>query len=200
MKVPRRTQADRTAATRAALVAAGRKLFAEHGYADVSTESLVRDAGVSRGALYHQFGDKTELFAEVLSSVEADVDRQIAHAIPADSTDLVVVLSHAVEAWLDACESSEVRRIVLIDGPAVLGWERWRAICQPHILGMIEAVLAQAAEHGTLLPLPIKPLSHLLLAAADEAALYLNASPTPDQARAEIMQIVNVLVRGLTTT
>ena len=200
MKVPRRTQADRTAATRAALIAAGRKLFAEHGYAGVGTEALVRDAGVSRGALYPPFGDKTELFAEVLSSVEGDVDKQIAQAIPPDSTDLVVVMSCAVAAWLDACENPEVRRIVLIDGPAVLGWERWRAICQPHILGMIQAVLTQAAVHGVLLPLPIKPLAHLLLAAADEAALYLNASTDPDTARAEIMQIVGVLVRGLTTT
>ncbi len=107
-------------------------------------------------------------------------------------------MSCAVEAWLDACETPEVRRIVLIDGPAVLGWERWRAICQAHMLGMIEAVLAQAAEHGTLLPLPIKPLAHLLLAAADEAALYLNASTDPDTACTEIMQIVDALIRGLT--
>lgn len=198
MKVPRRTQADRTAATRAALIAAGRKLFAEHGYAGVGTETLVRDAGISRGALYHQFGDKTELFAEVLADVEADVTQRIGAAIPGGSTDLVAVLTAGVEAWLDACESPEVRRIVLIDGPSVLGWERWRAICQPHILGLVEAVLAQSAAAGVLLPLPVRPLAHMLLAVADEAALYLNAAADRAAARADIMRIVSNLVRGLT--
>ncbi|WP_030161590.1 TetR/AcrR family transcriptional regulator [Glycomyces sp. NRRL B-16210] len=198
MKASRRTQEERTAATRAALIEAGRRLFAEHGFAGVGTETLVREAGVSRGALYHQFGDKTELFAEVLAAVEADVTRRLAATVPSGDDGLVAVLTRAVEAWLDACESPEVQRIVLIDGPSVLGWVRWRAICQPHVLGLIGAVLAQAAAEGELLPLPVKPLAHLLLAVADEAALYLNAATDRAAARAEIVQIVDTLVRGLT--
>lgn len=200
MKVSHRTQADRTAATRAALVTAGRKLFAEHGYAGVGTETLVRDAGVSRGALYHQFGDKKELFAEVLADVEAGVARRIANAMPGGSegADLVTVMTLALRAWLDACESPDVQRIVLIDGPSVLGWERWRAICQHHVLGLVESVLTQAAASGAMLPLPIRPLAHLLLAVADEAALYLNASADPTAAREDIEEIVSTLIRGLT--
>lgn len=200
MKVPHRKQADRTAATRAALVTAGRKLFAEHGYAGVGTETLVRDAGVSRGALYHQFGDKKELFAEVLADVEAGVARRIANAMPGGSegADLVTVMTLALRAWLDACESPDVQRIVLIDGPSVLGWERWRAICQHHVLGLVESVLTQAAASGAMLPLPIRPLAHLLLAVADEAALYLNASADPTAAREDIEEIVSTLIRGLT--
>ncbi|WP_021593403.1 MULTISPECIES: TetR/AcrR family transcriptional regulator [Actinomadura] len=199
MKNSRRTQADRTAATRAALIAAGRKLFAEHGYAGVGTETLTREAGVSRGALYHQFGDKTELFADVLADVEADVTRSLVEAVPSGDTDLVAVMTRAMEMWLDACEKAEVRRIVLIDGPSVLGWVRWRAICQPHILGLIEAVLAQGVEEGALLPLPVKPLAHVLLAVADEAALYVDAAPNRPEARQEMLEIVNTLVQGLTT-
>src|SRR5262245_50321770 len=107
MKVSRRTQADRTAATRAALVVAGRRLFAEHGFAGVGAEALVGAAGISRGALYHQFGDKTELFAAVLADVEADVTRRIAAAVP-EGGDLVEVMTRATEAWLDACASPEV--------------------------------------------------------------------------------------------
>lgn len=200
MKVSHRTQADRTAATRAALVTAGRKLFAEHGYAGVGTETLVRDAGVSRGALYHQFGDKKELFAEVLADVEAGVAQRIANAMPGGSegADLVTVMTLALRAWLDACESPDVQRIVLIDGPSVLGWERWRAICQHHVLGLVESVLTQAAASGAMLPLPIRPLAHLLLAVADEAALYLNASADPTAAREDIEEIVSTLIRGLT--
>lgn len=198
MNVSRRTQADRTAATRAALIAAGRKLFAEHGYAGVGTESLVREAGVSRGALYHQFGDKTELFAEVMAEVEGGVTQRLVAAMPSDGDDdLVAVLTGALVAWLDACESPDVQRIVLIDGPSVLGWVRWRAICQRHILGLIQSVLAKAAAEGALPPLPVKPLGHLLLAIADEAALYLNAAEDRAAAREEIMQIVAALMRGL---
>ncbi|WP_436773486.1 TetR/AcrR family transcriptional regulator [Yinghuangia sp. YIM S09857] len=197
MKEIRRTQEERTAATRAALVEAGRKLFAEHGFAGVGTETLVREAGISRGALYHQFGDKTELFAEVLAAVEADVTARLVAAMPTNSRDLVVVMTRAVEAWLDACESPEVQRILLMDGPSVLGWARWRAICQRHILGLIDAVLAQAAADGELLALPVRPLAHLLLAVADEAAMYLHASDDRATARADIVQIVEALVRGL---
>ncbi|GAA4023473.1 TetR/AcrR family transcriptional regulator [Allokutzneria multivorans] len=198
MKVARRTQADRTAATRAALVAAGRKLFAEHGFAGVGTETLVREAGVSRGALYHQFGDKTELFAEVLADVEGTVTQSLVAAVPVDG-DLVTVMTSALEAWLDACENPEIQRIVLIDGPSVLGWARWRAICQPHVLGLIQAALAQAAADGGMPPLPVKPLGHVLLAVADEAALYLNDAADRASAREEIMQIVSALLRALVT-
>ncbi|WP_344880575.1 TetR/AcrR family transcriptional regulator [Allokutzneria multivorans] len=194
----RRTQADRTAATRAALVAAGRKLFAEHGFAGVGTETLVREAGVSRGALYHQFGDKTELFAEVLADVEGTVTQSLVAAVPVDG-DLVTVMTSALEAWLDACENPEIQRIVLIDGPSVLGWARWRAICQPHVLGLIQAALAQAAADGGMPPLPVKPLGHVLLAVADEAALYLNDAADRASAREEIMQIVSALLRALVT-
>lgn len=198
MKVSRRTQADRTAATRAALIAAGRKLFAEHGFAGVGTESLVREAGVSRGALYHQFGDKTELFADVLAAVEAAVTQRLVAGMPSGGeADLVAIMTGALEAWLDACEEPEVQRIVLIDGPSVLGWVRWRAICQHHVLGLIESVLARAAADGVLLPLPVKPLAHLLLAIADEAALYLAAANDRATARDEIVQIVDTMVRAL---
>lgn len=198
MKRPRRTQADRTAATRTALIRAGRTLFALHGFAGVGTETLVREAGVSRGALYHQFGDKTGLFADVLADIEGDVARDLAAAMLAgDASDFVAAMMRAVDAWLDACESPEVQRVVLIDGPSVLGWARWREICQLHILGLIEAVLAKGVEDGKLHPLPARPLAHILLAIADEAALYVHTGRDRIAARAEIIQIIEPLIRAL---
>jgi len=152
--------------------------------------------GVSRGALYHQFGDKTELFAEVLDVVEADVTHRLVAAMPAGEA-VLVVLERALEAWLDACESPDVQRIVLIDGPSVLGWVRWRAICQQHILGLLESVIKSATVDGELLPLPTKPLAHILLAIADEAAMYLHAADDQTAARAEITQVVGTLPRAL---
>lgn len=199
MKVSGRTQADRTAATRAALIKSGRALFAEHGFAGVGTETLVRQAAVSRGALYHQFGDKTELFAAVLAEVEGEVTQRLATAVLADGDpDFVALMTRAIEAWLDACEHPEIQRIVLVDGPSVLGWVRWRDICQPHILGLIESILAQGMADGTLAQLPPKPLAHLLLAVADEAALYVNAAGDRSVARHEIVQVVQPMLRSLT--
>jgi AcrR family transcriptional regulator len=198
MKRPRRTQADRTAATRTALIRAGRTLFALHGFAGVGTETLVREAGVSRGALYHQFGDKTGLFADVLADIEGNVARDLAAAMLAgDASDFVAAMMRAVDAWLDACESPEVQRVVLIDGPSVLGWARWREICQLHILGLIEAVLAKGMEDGKLHPLPARPLAHILLAIADEAALYVHTGRDRIAARADIIQIIEPLIRAL---
>jgi AcrR family transcriptional regulator len=198
MKRPRRTQADRTAATRTALIRAGRTLFALHGFAGVGTETLVREAGVSRGALYHQFGDKTGLFADVLADIEGNVARDLAAAMLADdASDFVAAMMRAIDAWLDACESPEVQRVVLIDGPSVLGWARWREICQLHILGLIEAVLAKGVEDGKLHPLPARPLAHILLAIADEAALYVHTGRDRIAARAEIIQIIEPLIRAL---
>ncbi|MGB3044468.1 MAG: TetR/AcrR family transcriptional regulator [Xanthobacteraceae bacterium] len=198
MKRPQRTQADRTAATRTALIEAGRTLFAMHGFAGVGTETLVRKAGVSRGALYHQFGDKTGLFADVLAEIESEVARNLAAVMLAgDQNDFVAAMMRAVDAWLDACESPQVQRIVLIDGPSVLGWARWREICQLHILGLIEAVLAKGVEDGKLHPLPAKPLAHILLAIADEAALYVHTGRDRIAARAEVVQIFEPLIRAL---
>ncbi|MDN5854267.1 MAG: TetR/AcrR family transcriptional regulator [Actinomycetia bacterium] len=199
MKVSRRTQADRTAATRAALIKSGRRLFAEHGFAGVGTEALVRDADVSRGALYHHFGDKTELFADVLADVEGEVTESLAAVVLAEADgDFVVLMTRAFEAWLDACDSPDVQRIVLVDGPSVLGWVRWREICQPYILGLVESVLARGMADGALAPLPAKPLAHILLAVADEAALYVNAAEDRAAARGQILTIVEPLLRSLT--
>lgn len=201
MKISRRTQADRTAATRTALIAAGRKLFAEHGFAGVGTETIVADAGVSRGALYHQFGDKTELFAAVLSHVEGEITERLAAEMFADADaadDFVSLMMRSAEGWLEACQQPEVQRIVLLDGPSVLGWARWREICQANVLGLIEGVLTRGVDDGVVLPLPVRPLAHLLLAVADEAALYVGAALEPNAARRDMLAIIRPLIEALT--
>lgn len=199
MENSRRTQADRTAATRAALIAAGRKLFAEHGFAGVGTEAVVREARVSRGALYHQFGDKTELFAAVLSEVEGEVTRNLAAAVlDGEQQEFGAVMTAALAFWLDVCETPQVQRIVLVDGPSVLGWRRWRDICQQHMLGLVEQVVGRAIADGEVPSLPARPLAHLLLAMADEAALYVGTSQRPELARAEMEGILAPLLQGLT--
>lgn len=198
MEMTRRSQADRSAATRAALVAAGRELFAEHGFAGVGTEALTSAAAVSRGALYHQYGDKTELFAAVLQAVESEVTDRIANdALASGAADFVELMRAALDSWLDACEAPEVQRIVLLDGPSVLGWARWRELCQPYILELVESLIRQAIEDGTIAALPTRPLAHALVAMADEAALYVVSQPDNATARSEMVDVMEALARGL---
>ena len=194
----RRKQADRSAATRSALVAAGRRLFAEHGFAGVGTEAIVAEAAVSRGALYHHFADKTELFAGVLEAAEADVTSEIAEqALAGDDLTFSAVMLRAMDAWLDACEAPEVQRILLTDGPSVLGWARWREICQPYVLSLIETAVVQGIADGTVVDLPPRPLAHALIAVADEAAMYVASADDRVLARKEMTVVIERTLAAL---
>jgi len=199
MEINRRTQADRTASTRAALIAAARPLFTEQGFAGVSTEAIVRAAGVSRGALYHQFEDKAALFEAVFETLEGEATEQVALAVlesgATSPTDQLVV---GARAWLDVCQDPQVREIVLIQAPSVLGWQRWREIALLHGLGLVEGILTGAIEAGTLPPQPTRPLAHLLIGAIEEGALYVTRAEDPVQARIEIESSVERLVRAVT--
>ena len=125
-----RTQVERLAATRAALLKAARTIFAEQGYAAAATEEIVRRAKVTRGALYHHFEDKRSLFDAVASEVAREIAEKIDAMTPMD--DPLKALIVGTGAFLDACLDPAVRRIYLIDAPAVLGWHRWREIDAPH--------------------------------------------------------------------
>lgn len=198
MQMARRTQADRTAATRSALIAAGREQFAEHGFAGVGTEAITAAAQVSRGALYHHFGDKTELFAAVLDVVESEVTQDIAEkALAGEDTGFVAVMTRALDAWLDACEAPEVQRILLLDGPSVLGWARWRELCQPYVLTLVEGLLDQAVADEEIDAIPTRPLAHGLVALADEAAMYVATAEDKAVAREETVAVVVRLLEGL---
>jgi AcrR family transcriptional regulator len=193
-----RTQADRSAATKVALVRAARPLFADHGFAGVGTEAIANAAGVTRGAMYHQFADKTELFAAVFEAVEADAMSAVGDAIrAAGATDPLDVLEIGANAWLDACSDPEIQQIALIDAPAVLGWERWREVGMRYSLGLVEALLTDAIERGRTPAQPVTPLAHVFVAAVDEAALYVVRSAEPAQAREEMRAVIGRLITAL---
>jgi AcrR family transcriptional regulator len=137
--VPRRTQEERSEATRAKLIAAARRLFAERGYAGVGTEEIVRAAGVTRGALYHHFEGKPQLLEAVYEQIEGELTEKIATGALGGS-DPLDALRAGSEMFLDACLEPEVQRIVLLDAPAVLGWERWREIAADHGLGLVDGL------------------------------------------------------------
>jgi AcrR family transcriptional regulator len=194
----RRSQADRSARTRAALLAAARSQFAELGYSGVSTEAVVRAAGVTRGAMYHHFTDKTELFAAVFEMVESDVMGRIADIVAAaGETDPIAAMRVGARAWLDVCAQPEVHRIMLIDAPGVLGWQRWREICLGYGLGQVHSLIAWAIEAGRIAAQPALPLAHVLIGALDEAALYVATAADPAQARTQLGDALDQLIIGL---
>lgn len=194
-----RTQADRTAATRAALVAAARPLFTTKGYAAVGTDELATAAGVTRGAIYHQFGGKEGLFVAVFEEVEADVVEVIATRLAevGGAEPLTEALA-AIDGWLEACADPEVHRIALIEAPAVLGWERWREIGQRYGVGLVEAMVGGLVQSGTIAEQPVRPLAHLLIGALEEAALYAARADDRARATAEARGALATLVAGLT--
>jgi AcrR family transcriptional regulator len=195
----RRTQADRSAATRDALIAAARRLFAAQGFAEVPTDAIVAEAGVTRGALYHQFADKTALFDAVLGAVEADISRRLAEDVAAAGiTDPVDAMRRTVRTWLTICVEPEIRRIALVDGPSVVGWSRWREVCRQHVFGLAEALLAGGIETGRIRAQPVRPLAHVLMGASDEAAMYVAESADPAAARAEMIEVLDGLITGMT--
>jgi AcrR family transcriptional regulator len=196
----KKTQAQRSAATQAALLEAARPLFAEHGYAAISTDQIARAAGVTRGALYHQFSGKEELFAAVVEQIEAEIAARIgAHIAAAAPTDTEALIGANIDAFLAACAEPEVHRIALIEAPAALGWERWRAICFRHGVGNAEKVLQGLIDAGLIAEQPVRPLAHVVAGAIDEAALYASRAEDRDVATKEAREAVLALVTGLLT-
>jgi AcrR family transcriptional regulator len=198
MESKRRTQAERTAATRGALVAAGRRLWAERGYADVGTPEIAAAAGVTRGAMYHQFADKSALFLAVAEAVEGDVTARLGeHVAASGAQDPAAALHAAVDGWLEACEEPEVRQVLLLDGPVVLGWDGFRDMALRYGLGLTEAMLRAAIDAGRLAEQPTRALAHVLLGALDEAALYVATSEDREAARDEVAQVLHALLDGM---
>lgn len=194
----RRTQAERTAATRAQLLEAARKLFATTGFSEVSTQAIVAAAGVTRGALYHQFADKAELFAAVHEQVEAELVAEVGEAVAAAAPDgALAAMRVGARQFLDRCAAPEVQQIVLIDAPSVLGWERWREVGLKYGLGVIETMLARAMADGEIPEQPLRPTAHVLLGALDEAALYVSRAADPQRARAEMDAVCERLIAGI---
>lgn len=197
----RRTQAERTAATQARLLEAGRRLFATDGFAAVSTQAIVDAAGVTRGALYHQFGDKAGLFAAVYEQVESDLVTAIANRIASAAPETQLdAMRLGARLFLEECSSPKVQRIVLIDAPAVLGWDRWRQVGMRYGLGVIEAMLMQAIADGAIPDQPTRPAAHVLLGALDEAALYVSRADDAVAALTQMFAVCDRVITGIASS
>jgi AcrR family transcriptional regulator len=194
-----RTKHDlRSEATRRQLVTAARALFGARGYADVGTEEIVRAAGVTRGALYHQFRDKADLFAAVAEQVEAEIADRIAAGAAEAAADPMDALRAGARLFLDACAEPEVERIILLDAPSVLGWEAWRDLAGRYGLGLVQLALQSAMDAGAIVQQPVDPLAHVLVGALDECALYIARARDPAAAREQCAAIFDRILRSIT--
>ena len=190
-------RAARAEETRDALIAAARRLFAEKGFHGTSTPEIVALAGVTRGALQHYFARKEDLFLAVFQQVEQDM---IA-ASQSDQSSLPgarwASLKANLSEFLEAAARPEVQRIILIDGPAVLGWAKWRELEAHYGLGVIVKAVEDGLAAGHIRPQPPGPLAHMILAVIDEAALIVANAQDPDAARLDANGALQTLLSAL---
>jgi AcrR family transcriptional regulator len=175
-------------ATRAALVRAARELFGEQGYVDTSNDEVVARAGVTKGALYHHFNGKEDLFRAVFEQVQHEVsDQAVAEFLLPDSWDALV---KGCSLWIDAHLDPAVRRIVLQDARAVLGWDEVRAIENRFGAVALRGALRKAVHAGVIERQPLRPLSLLLIGALNEGCLYIAGAEDPTAARGEVVTLI----------
>ncbi|CAH2405176.1 TetR/AcrR family transcriptional regulator [Mesorhizobium ventifaucium] len=188
----RRSNRDRTEATRAYLIAAARKLFIEKSYAETGTPEIVAAAGVTRGALYHHFADKQALFAAVVEQEAAAVAEEIERASPPSlfARDALVAGS---DAYLAAMRMSGRTRLLLLDGPAVLGRAAMDEIDNRHGNRSLREGLVAAMRSHSMTKLPVEALTTLLAAAFDRAALAIEAGASAEDYRTVLMALIDGL-------
>jgi AcrR family transcriptional regulator len=193
----RRTQAERSAATREALLTAARELFADKGYAATGRELVADRAGVTRGALYHHFANKQALFAAVVEALELETCTRIAYAAMAEQGSALDALRKGCQAFLDSALEPAVRQIVLIDAPAVLGWEAWREMDIRYGYALLREGIDHVLKDENDIPAPasqVDTIAHLLLGALNEAALLVATADSPRRARIQVGATVDALL------
>lgn len=189
-------KAERGEATREQLIAVATRLFAEHGYEGTSIEAVLRDSGVSRGALYHHFRSKDALFEMVLEALEVDAASKTV-AATRDAPDAMTALRQACVEWVRLATDPVIQQIILIDGPAVLGWERWREFEERHSFGLLREGLQDVAAEADLRPELVNPFAHMLVAALNEIAVMVARSEDRDEAVRTGEAAVDELLRRL---
>jgi AcrR family transcriptional regulator len=189
------TQQERTEATTTALVAAARELFAEDGYAATSLDAVVAKAGVTKGALYHHFAGKRELFAAVFAAEQEHLSRAILEAYQRE-VDPWQGFEAGCGAFIEACQKPGVQRIALLDAPAALGWETVREL-ESGSMQMMEEGIRRAIEAGAIAKRPVEPLAHLLFGAICESAMTVARAHDQEAALREALAELRRVLRSL---
>lgn len=179
--------------TRARLIASARQAFARLGYAKTSMDDLTAEAGLTRGALYHHFGDKQGLLAAVVEQIDSEMDERL-EAISAAASDPWQGFAQRCRAYLEMAQEAEIRRIVLQDARAVLGQ---RQPAEEHCIDSLSRRLQALVEAGLITPAPSQALARLINGSLVDAALWIAAAEQPGQRLQQTLQALELLLRGL---
>ena len=204
-EAPRSRRDQHVADTRKALTDAARRLFTQQGYGATGTEEIVAAARVTRGALYHHFRDKTDLFRAVMEQVAREVAEDLvssglvaAEGAPGDAW---AEVRAGLSAFLDLCVvTDDFQRIVLVEAPAVLGREAWDDLVAQHGSNLLAQWLSRAIAEGAIEEVPVQPLTRLLIAMIAEASLYIAQAEDRAAARQAVGTTLDRLLDGLRTT
>jgi AcrR family transcriptional regulator len=190
------SQAERRAATMRDVEKAARALFGARGFADTTVDDIAARAGVAKGAVYHHFASKEEIFARVLEAIQAELAAAQVPPASAKPRDPLDMIAAGVLHYLLAISQPDIKRILLIDGPAVMGWQKWRDIDMRYFGALTKAGLANALG-DRVSPREIEPLAHLLMGAIMEAALVCATAKNPRKLAKELSAGIRALLGGL---
>jgi AcrR family transcriptional regulator len=192
------TQQERTEATTGSLLAAARELFAADGYAATSLDVVAAKAGVTKGALYHHFSGKRDLFAAVFAGEQAKLSRAVVAAAQ-EEEDPWEAFEAGAAAFVKACQEPGVQRIFLLDAPSALGWATIRQL-ESSSLKMMELGIQLAIDAGSIDRRPVEPLAHLLFGALCESAMVVARAPDQRAALDEALAELHRLLASLSSS
>jgi AcrR family transcriptional regulator len=182
--------------TRRTLLDVARELFVERGYEDTSIELVLERAAISRGALYHHFESKRNLYEAVLEDIEARLADGVLEAASRVEDPLAAMKAGCAAFLRMACEP-DIKRIVLTDAPTVVGWERWREIDERHAFGILKLGLASTPAAARLTDAANNALAHVLLASLLELGMLVARSSKPRAARRNAQAVLDDLLDRL---
>jgi AcrR family transcriptional regulator len=194
--IRKRTKVEQSAVTRALFIQIARQLFAQQGYANTSTEQILAQTDVTRGALYHQFRNKADLLRAVCEQIQAEIYQEILVAT-ARATDAFQVLLLGCDAFLDAAAKADVQQILLIDAPAALGWEEWNRIDREHGFGLLVEGVQEAIAAGHFKIRSAEALATMLNGAMNEGVVWAVQDGDVTERLAEVRMVLHQLLTGL---
>lgn len=192
-------QTERSQATKTELLRVARELFGSRGFEGASIEDVADAAGMTKGAVYHHFASKRDLFQAIVEQLEQEICENVIVAAAGAGDDVLDGMRRGVRAFLDSGADGSYRRIVLIEGPSVLGWETWREIDERYGFSIVKGSLEAAMGAGVLKQQPLDPIAHLFLASLAEAALQIARADDQDAAREEMFEALWTIIESLRT-
>ena len=193
------TQEERREATRKAVLRAARRHFGKLGYNNVTVDQIATDADVAKGAIYHHFPTKADLFEAVVEAVAAEILVEV-QATLVQQPDILTAMFAGNRAFFATCAKPQFAQIYLKDGPSILGWNRWREIDAHHFGGMVRDGLLAAMELGVITKRPVDPLVGLILGAVTEAAIACANSKNFAEAAEGYVEALEAILNGLRPT